>query len=537
MPFAVVAQQLLDSLLLPLMTDEGGSPAAARNPNPGQTNAAAHRGSAYLLEAGPGTGKTQTLVMRVARLLADGVDPRRILLLTFSNKAAREMAERIAVHDKKAARRCGLGPSMPSASISSGASTASSDFRQTPRMLDRTEAVEMLEQEFPRLGLVHYRNIYDPTQVIGDILNAISRAKDEVVDDRGYAELAERMKVSAAYRYAEILADLHEYFAQTLAPISPESIEGAIVSLRKLVAEIDAARREFLPGEVESRAREMRQRCAQVLKGIEANYRHIMNEAASIRAESAELTAQARFVRLERAFRTYIGPLTEIVHARGLLHQVLEEAQRTVEAAEEEGLFKVPEQAAATGRRFEVLRSRGVARISDCMDTIRPLIEKYRQQTLAAQGAGLLVDRLLQHGVDMHHFGPLMPVVWISARERFRDEQLVACARHILGIQPVDPANIDLSSSVDVELPDYARPGNMVEVLAAVEQEKRIEDFWEFLRHRFPERSAIHALSAFYTVKSKLPDTAVDFHPATKEYSFHDGQLTAGVVAITRPEA
>ncbi|MGK2899273.1 MAG: UvrD-helicase domain-containing protein [Burkholderiaceae bacterium] len=54
--------------------------------NKEQAAAAAHRGAAYLLEAGPGTGKTQTLVARVLSLLEDGFDPRRILLLTFSNK-------------------------------------------------------------------------------------------------------------------------------------------------------------------------------------------------------------------------------------------------------------------------------------------------------------------------------------------------------------------------------------------------------------------------------------------------------------------
>ena len=50
--------------------------------------------------------------------------------------------------------------------------------------MDRTEAAELLEQEFARLGLVHYRNLYDPTQVIADMLVAISRAKDEVINDR-----------------------------------------------------------------------------------------------------------------------------------------------------------------------------------------------------------------------------------------------------------------------------------------------------------------------------------------------------------------
>jgi superfamily I DNA/RNA helicase len=66
-----------------------------------------------------------------------------------------------------------------------------------PRMMDRTEAVELLEAEFPRLGLNHYRNLYDPTQIITDMLAAISRAKDEVVDDARYAELAAAMLGSA----------------------------------------------------------------------------------------------------------------------------------------------------------------------------------------------------------------------------------------------------------------------------------------------------------------------------------------------------
>ena len=48
-----------------------------------------------LVIAGAGSGKTRTLVYRVARLMEDGVDPSRILLLTFTNKAAREMLRRV----------------------------------------------------------------------------------------------------------------------------------------------------------------------------------------------------------------------------------------------------------------------------------------------------------------------------------------------------------------------------------------------------------------------------------------------------------
>src|SRR5712691_6503047 len=48
-----------------------------------------------LVIAGAGSGKTNTLAHRVAHLIVNGVDPRRILLITFSRRAASEMARRV----------------------------------------------------------------------------------------------------------------------------------------------------------------------------------------------------------------------------------------------------------------------------------------------------------------------------------------------------------------------------------------------------------------------------------------------------------
>ena len=67
--------------------------------NPAQYQAATYGGGPLLIIAGAGTGKTNTLAHRVAHLLLKGVAPERILLLTFTRRAAQEMlrrAERIA---------------------------------------------------------------------------------------------------------------------------------------------------------------------------------------------------------------------------------------------------------------------------------------------------------------------------------------------------------------------------------------------------------------------------------------------------------
>src|SRR3982074_1405683 len=69
--------------------------------NPDQRRAVEHGGPAFaeagplLIIAGAGSGKTNTLAHRVAHLIVNGIDPRRVLLLTFSRRAATEMARRV----------------------------------------------------------------------------------------------------------------------------------------------------------------------------------------------------------------------------------------------------------------------------------------------------------------------------------------------------------------------------------------------------------------------------------------------------------
>jgi DNA helicase-2/ATP-dependent DNA helicase PcrA len=65
--------------------------------NPEQLAVVMHPAGAMLVLAGAGSGKTRTLVYRVARFLEDGIEPGAILLLTFTNRAAREMLSRVGL--------------------------------------------------------------------------------------------------------------------------------------------------------------------------------------------------------------------------------------------------------------------------------------------------------------------------------------------------------------------------------------------------------------------------------------------------------
>src|SRR5688500_2596021 len=75
-----------------MRTDAGGLGSSL---NPQQRDAATFGNDPLLIIAGAGTGKTNTLAHRVAHLIATGVNPGRILLLTFTRRAAAEMTKRV----------------------------------------------------------------------------------------------------------------------------------------------------------------------------------------------------------------------------------------------------------------------------------------------------------------------------------------------------------------------------------------------------------------------------------------------------------
>lgn len=195
-PLPVVQQQLLDAMLLPsepLVVADIATAVPVPPPDLTQLTAANHRNTAFQLQAGPGTGKTRTLVQRIESLLAEGIDPMSILVLTFSNKAANELCERLAARNPLAAAAMWIGTFHAFGLDIVRRFHDKLGLPPNPRLIDRSEGIELLEDELPRLSLRHYRNLWDPALDLSDMLNAISRAKDEVVDAAGYRALAQSM--------------------------------------------------------------------------------------------------------------------------------------------------------------------------------------------------------------------------------------------------------------------------------------------------------------------------------------------------------
>jgi DNA helicase-2/ATP-dependent DNA helicase PcrA len=118
--------------------------------------ASGHIGGPLLVIAGAGSGKTNTLAHRVAHLIVNGADPRRILLMTFSRRAAGEMTHRV---ERIAARVMGT---------SSGAVTDALHWSGTFHGI----GARLLREYAPNLGLDAQFTIHD-REDSADLLNLV----------------------------------------------------------------------------------------------------------------------------------------------------------------------------------------------------------------------------------------------------------------------------------------------------------------------------------------------------------------------------
>lgn len=200
-PVDLVLHQMTDVALLP--EEHGGAEETrasdADEPDASQRTAIEAGDGPRQVRAGPGTGKTRTLVGRVVHLLrVRNVSAGSILALTYSNLSAQDLAARIraAVGDKATAVWSGTFHAFGLELLRKNGHVLG--WSGPPKLLDRTDSLMFLEQLLPQLPLNHYLDLYEPARALKDILGAIGRAKDELVTPERYAELARAMLESAS---------------------------------------------------------------------------------------------------------------------------------------------------------------------------------------------------------------------------------------------------------------------------------------------------------------------------------------------------
>jgi DNA helicase II / ATP-dependent DNA helicase PcrA len=196
--YALLAPDIEDSLSTPDKNETFATLEVAGLTLDESQQAAAHSTHTPLLvAAGPGTGKTRTLVGRILHLLNEDIAPDKIVALTFSNKAGEEMRERVERFASDDASKIWIGTFHAFGLELLRRYWQEAALPPRARVLDPVDALFILERHLPQFGLDHYQNLYEPTTHLAAILAAISRAKDELVSPDRYAELAETMLVCA----------------------------------------------------------------------------------------------------------------------------------------------------------------------------------------------------------------------------------------------------------------------------------------------------------------------------------------------------
>jgi DNA helicase-2/ATP-dependent DNA helicase PcrA len=145
-----------------------------------------------LVIAGAGSGKTRALTYRVSRLIEDGVDPSDILLLTFTNKASREMLSRVEQLVTTDTRRIWGGTFHSVGNRLLRRSAEAIGYRSNFSILDDEDAREMMESAVSSLGVSTLEKRFPKGDVLLDVYSYLvnTRSSLELQLEQNYPHFA-----------------------------------------------------------------------------------------------------------------------------------------------------------------------------------------------------------------------------------------------------------------------------------------------------------------------------------------------------------
>jgi DNA helicase-2/ATP-dependent DNA helicase PcrA len=199
--------------------------------NPVQQEAVLHTDGPLLILAGAGSGKTRVLTHRVAYLIERGVPGGRILAVTFTNKAAREMKERIRRLVGHQIYDCWIGTFHATCARILRQDAAAIGLDPNFVVCDDADQVALVKECLAELDISDEE--YKPRAV----LSAISRAKEQLLDPDGYRR-------AAADAFEEVVGRVYRVYQEKLAANRALDFDDLIaVSVRLL--KLDAAARDY----------------------------------------------------------------------------------------------------------------------------------------------------------------------------------------------------------------------------------------------------------------------------------------------------
>ena len=177
--------------------------------NESQREAAACTEGPVMIIAGAGSGKTRTLTYRIAYLISQGVDPFNILALTFTNKAAAEMKERIMKLVGSEARNIWMGTFHSVFARILRSEAEKLGYIRTFTIYDTDDSKSAIKQ------IVKAQNLDSKTYSPSFVLGRISMAKSNLLSPDDYANNPEIMQADKD-SHKPMIAEIYKHYNQRL---------------------------------------------------------------------------------------------------------------------------------------------------------------------------------------------------------------------------------------------------------------------------------------------------------------------------------
>lgn len=210
--------------------------------NPSQKEAVTHTQGPLLILAGAGAGKTRVITHRILNLIHEGIEPHAILAVTFTNKAAKEMRERVEALLNENRQLTGDIPFLGLPFVSTFHSLGVEILKENHRLLgiskyftifDRNDSTKAIRDALKQAG--YDSGQFEPKKILG----SISKQKSEGLSLSEY-----EAKAMNEY-YGTIVAEVWRKYDAILKKENAFDFDDLLLETKKLLEEHEAVRKKY----------------------------------------------------------------------------------------------------------------------------------------------------------------------------------------------------------------------------------------------------------------------------------------------------